>query len=310
MAITDSANTNGAKSAEALREHRQREPQEAVAAHLQKDRREDDGARGRRLDVGVGQPGVHRPHRQLHRERGEEGDPQPRLHLAREGVAQQHRDVGGARLPVHRHDGEQHQHGAGERVEEELEARIDPARAAPHADDEEHRDEAALEEQVEQHEVERREGADHQRFQHQERDHVFADADLDGAPARRDAERHDRGGEDDERQRDAVDAHVVGAEAGEPGVLLDELEFRRARIEAPHQIERDDEGDQRGRERHPAGVAGARFVRAQHGDEQHADERQEGGDGQHGPGRHQCTPLPENMNQVMKAAAPISMAKA
>ena len=67
-----------------VREHRQREAQEAVAAHLQQDRGEDDRARGRRLDMRVGQPGVHRPHRHLHGERGEEGEPQPGLHARRE----------------------------------------------------------------------------------------------------------------------------------------------------------------------------------------------------------------------------------
>ena len=71
-----------------LREHRQREAQEAVAAHLQKDRGKDHRAGGRRLDMRVGQPGVHRPHRQLDRERGEEGEPGPGLQRAREGVVQ------------------------------------------------------------------------------------------------------------------------------------------------------------------------------------------------------------------------------
>ena len=36
---------------------------------------QDDRPRGRRLDVGVRQPGMHRPHGQLHREGGEEGQP-------------------------------------------------------------------------------------------------------------------------------------------------------------------------------------------------------------------------------------------
>ena len=84
MAMTDSANTNGAKICGRQREHRQREAQEAVAAHLQEDRRQDDRARRRRLDVRVRQPGVDRPHRHLHRKGGEEGQPQPRLHLRRE----------------------------------------------------------------------------------------------------------------------------------------------------------------------------------------------------------------------------------
>ena len=50
---------------------------------------------------------------------------------------------------------------------------IDAARTAPNADDEEHRDQAALEEQIEQHEVEAREHADHQRLEHEEGDHIF-----------------------------------------------------------------------------------------------------------------------------------------
>ena len=42
--------------------------------------------------------------------------------VGREIVRQQRRDVGRAGLPEHRHDGEQHQHRAEQRVEEELEA--------------------------------------------------------------------------------------------------------------------------------------------------------------------------------------------
>ena len=83
IAMTESAKISGAKLVRGVREHRQREAQEAVAAHLQQDGGEDDRARGRRLDVRVRQPGVHRPHRHLHRERGEEGEPQPRSACAR-----------------------------------------------------------------------------------------------------------------------------------------------------------------------------------------------------------------------------------
>src|SRR6266498_127577 len=103
--------------------------------------------------MSVWKPGVHRPHGKLHGERSEEGEPQPGLHLRREAMGEEHRDVGGASLPIDRHYGEQHQQRAGERVEEELEARIDATLAAPYSDDEEHRDQPALEEEIEQHEV-------------------------------------------------------------------------------------------------------------------------------------------------------------
>ena len=58
---------------------RQREAQEAVAAHLQHDGGQHHGAAGGRLDVRVGQPGVHRPHRHLHGEGREEGEEDERL---------------------------------------------------------------------------------------------------------------------------------------------------------------------------------------------------------------------------------------
>ena len=99
MATTESVKISGAKSWLADREHRQREAQEAVAAHLQQDGGEDHRARGRRLDMRVGQPGVHRPHRHLHRERGEESEPRPFLQAEREAVVQQRRRCRSCRPP-------------------------------------------------------------------------------------------------------------------------------------------------------------------------------------------------------------------
>ena len=152
---------------------------------------------------------MHRPHRHLHREGGEEGEPQAPLHVGRELVRHQRGDVGGARLPVHRHHGEQHQHRAEQRVEEELEACVDAVGAAPDADDQEHRDEAALEEDVEQHQVERAEDADHQRLEHQEGDHVLLDAVLDHTQLDSMHKRQQERRQHDEQHRDAVDAQLV-----------------------------------------------------------------------------------------------------
>ena len=83
MAITDSVKISQREIMRRQREHRQREAQEAVAAHLQQDRGQDHRARGRRLDVRVRQPGVHRPHRHLHREGGKERQPRPGLQAER-----------------------------------------------------------------------------------------------------------------------------------------------------------------------------------------------------------------------------------
>jgi hypothetical protein len=168
--------------------------------------------------------------------------------------------------------------------------------------------EAALEEQIEQHQIERAEGADHQRFEDEERDHVFAHPALDRGPTGDDADRQERRGQDHERQRNAVDAHGISDGAAEPGPLFQELEFRRARIEPPQQDQRDRKGRQRSPQCDPARIVHARLVLVEERDKQRARERQEGNDGEDRPARHPCAP--ENMNQVMKAATPISMAKA
>ena len=93
----------------AHREHRQREAQEAVAAHLQQDRRQHHGTCSRRLHVRIRQPSVYRPHRHLHRKGGEEGQEQQCLHAAQhlnahhikaavgELMRQKFHDISGAR---------------------------------------------------------------------------------------------------------------------------------------------------------------------------------------------------------------------
>ena len=66
-----------------VREERQAEAQHAVAAHLQEDAGQDHGARRGRLDVRVGEPGVHREHRHLDGEGQEEGEERPELQVVR-----------------------------------------------------------------------------------------------------------------------------------------------------------------------------------------------------------------------------------
>ena len=218
------------------------------------------------------------------------------------------RNRGGSGIPIHRHDGDQHQHRAEEGVEEELVTRIDAALAAPHADDQEHRDQAAFEEDVEQHDVERAEHAGDQRLQHQEGDHVLLDADLHRLEGCQDAERHQEGGQDDEQHRDAVDTHVVGNAGAEPGELLDHLEAGVLGIEINPDPKRKDEGESRRQQRDVADVAPRQFVVVfDHRDQDGTDERQEG-DGREDRPAHQFTP--PNIVQVTSAATPISIAKA
>ena len=70
----------------------------------------------------------------------------------------------------------------------------------------------------------------------------------------------------------------------------------------------EEEGEDRRPQRRPADVAERRFVFATLDEnEEHAHQRQESDERKNGPA-HQCA-LP-NMNQVMRAATPIIMAKA
>ena len=207
--------------------------------------------------MGIGQPGVHRPHRHLHRERGEEGEEQPELRFLGEIGAAQHADVCRAREIHHPQHGDQHQHRAEQRVEEEFVRRIDAPRAAPDADNQEHRDQAAFEEQIEQEHVARRERSDHQRFHQQEGYHIFRHALFHRDPAGEDAQRHQEHRKLDQHQRNAVDAQRPIKERREQRQILGELEGRGRLVELRPQPDAEAEFHQRGGEGHDTGAAGA-----------------------------------------------------
>ena len=232
-------------------EHRHHETDEAISAELQEHARQDHRARGRRLDVRVGKPGVDRPHRHLHCKAGEEGQPQPGLHRRREVIAEQRRNVGRARFGDHRDHRDQHQHRSEQRVEEEFIRRIFAVRAAPDPDNEIHRDQASFKEDVEQQQILRAEHADHDRFHDQEHRHVQADATLDRVPARQDTQRHQENAEHDQHQRHAVDAQRP-AEPSEQVSALGKLPLRPADVElCPHHAAQH-KSDQRRTKRDPA----------------------------------------------------------
>ena len=131
-------------------------------------------------------------------------------------------------------------------VEEELVARLDPLGAAPDADDQVHRDQAAFEEDVEQEQVLRGEGAHDQRLHQQEIGHVLGHALRDRAPARADADRHQEGGEHDQHERDAVDPERP-VDSAAKGVAFDELPLRAVGIELDPEVNAERKVDQRSR---------------------------------------------------------------
>ena len=208
------------------------EPEVPVRAHLEHDGREDDRARRRRLGVRVGQPGVHRPHRNLHEEGDREAGPQPELDVTRELEALELEEVerrvaaGDAAVRVREvQDGGEHQEAAGHRVEEELERRLDAVRAAPDPDHHVHRDQHDLPEDVEHEQVEGDEGADHARLEEEESEAPVLDALVDAPEGRVGGDRGAEQRQDDEPERDAVERDVpVDAEALNPHHVVVEVE--------------------------------------------------------------------------------------
>ena len=206
----------------------------------------------------------------------------------------QRRDVGGPGLEVHHKDRDQQQDRAEKRVEEELERRVDASVAAPYADDQEHRDQAALEEKVEHDEVERAEDADHHRLHDQEGDHVLAHPGRDRIPAGENTNRRQQRGQDDEQHRNPIDADVVANGLVDPHRTLDELEVGGTRVERSPQPERQREIDQRGPKRHPAAISRRQLgvIARRQQRENRAQQRQEYQQRQDRPRTHRSAPKP------------------
>ena len=121
----------------------------------------------------------------------------------------------------------EHKDRAKERVEEELVGRVNLVSPAPDTDDNKHRNEDCLEEEVEQHQIKSAEHPDHKRFQNKERHHVIQHTDLDGFLAGKNTERGQERCQQYKQNRDTVHAHAVTDTAAEPGRIFDKLELRR-----------------------------------------------------------------------------------
>ena len=236
------------------REEGQREAEEPVGPHLEQHARQDDRAAGRRLDVRVGEPGVEREERHLDGEGEREGGEQPELLAGREGEPREPRLVGEARRPGHApgavEDRDQHEEAAGHREEHELERRVDAARPAPHPDQEVHRDEHDLPEDVEEEHVEGDERAEHAGLEHEQEGEELLHPAVDVAPRGEHDDRREHGGEQHEEEAHAVHAQaVLDPPLRDPGHLLGHLEARDADLEAPEHLEREHERHEREGER-------------------------------------------------------------
>ena len=158
---------------------------------------------------------------------------------------------------VERDDREQHHDGARERVEEELDRRVELPRPAPDPDEEVHRDEHDLPEHVEEEEVEGAEDADHPRLEEEEERVVLLLALRDRRERRVHGDEREERRQEDEERRDAVHAEgVLRAERGDPVVRLAEEEVaRRPEPREGPQRDREEELGAREERRDPADEA-------------------------------------------------------
>ena len=261
-----------------LRQHRQREPEKTITAHLQQDTGQNNGTCCRRFNVRIRQPGMHRPHRHLDGEGGHKREEYPFLHCRRYSCRQQRGDICGAELMIHRQNGDQQQYRAEQRIEEELEGCINTVFAAPDTDDQIHRDQHRFKEDVEQHQIQRQEHAEHHGLQQHERHHIFAHTLLDRLPARQNTDRRQQRGEKDKENGNPVDAHLVGdVETGQPVMLFNKLEFGRGFVKAHIHVNREHECRKRDDKRDDPRISCDGFLTAPYAEnQQYAKQRQEG----------------------------------
>ena len=151
---------------------------------------------------------------------------------------------GGAVLEVEGEDGDQHEEGAHQRVEDELDGGVDAVGPAPDPDDEIHRDQHRLPEDVEEEEVEGHEDAEHARLEQEHGDGELFPAPLHRVPRGEQCERHEERGQQHEEQADAVHAQVIrDPERRHPRALLHELVVGGGGVEAGVERHGEHEGD-------------------------------------------------------------------
>ncbi len=265
---------------------RVREQRDAVADQpegpdLVQDAHQQDRAAGRRLRARVRQPGVEGEQRRLDGEGDEEAQEEQLLHTRGDIQLTQGGEVEGAGAElVGRDDVEtdhrgEHEQPAEQAVQQELHRRVGPLRLLfdrPVAPDQEvHRDQHRLEEDVEQEDVGGGEHPDHPRLEREQQREERRDAapahhgsavrggGIDLVPGGEDDDRHQQRREQDQHQRDPVGTHRVGdAELLDPGVLLGELEagprrlVRDGRQQRQHELhQRDRQGDLLGQRAQP-----------------------------------------------------------
>src|SRR3990172_9766392 len=142
-------------------------------------------------------------------------------------------DLETAALAVEIQQGDQHEYRTQEGIEKELDRGIHPPRPAPYADDQEHRDQHGLPENIKEDGVQGGKGADHAAFQNEESRQVLGDSVFDHLPGGNDDQDRREGGQYDQRQGYPVYPKVImDIEGLDPHEFLAELHGPEAVVEA------------------------------------------------------------------------------
>jgi hypothetical protein len=256
--------------------------EEAIGAHLRHDGGHEERGGGGGFGVSVRQPGVEREDGDLDGEGEEESEEESELFGLGEGnlagfhLEENRGQVKGAGLRIDVEDGDQHQHGAGHRIDEEFGGGVDAALAAPDADEEVHRDEDDFPEDVVEEEVERGEDADQAELE-QKQIGVELFLPVNDGPLRDvGGDRDKEGRQDDKPEACAVDADVEADSGGiDPGRVRDPGHAAGALHGGADEEQRDGEDEQREAEDEALGDGRGKNQRGGEADQRQQEENGE-----------------------------------
>ena len=156
-------------------------------------------------------------------------------------------------IEIQHQDRHQEQDAAGKGIQEEFDRGIDPVRSSPDSDQQIHRNQHRLPEDVEENEIQRDEDTQHGGFHDQQHGHETAHPGGNGFPGDQDTKRHQRGGHDHQRKADAIEAQaVMDRRRGDPTGMFSELHLARLRIKEPPEWKGQKQIGERDPERDPA----------------------------------------------------------
>ncbi|GBD10283.1 hypothetical protein HRbin22_02550 [Candidatus Thermoflexus japonica] len=157
-----------------------------------------------------------------------------------------------AREEPQRNDRHQHEHRSGHRIQEELDRRVDPSRAAPDPDQQGHGHQGEFPEDIKEQKIQGEEHPQYPCLQQQHQRHIFLRPLLDG-PRGHQGEGEDQRRQQNQPQADPIHPHPIGRPDGWcPVPAMDELGAGLGRVESEQEPQPQRQDAQAGPQRNPA----------------------------------------------------------